>query len=198
MKTFRRQRNGCRCLGLISCAFLLLLGIIPVRLAIASYQTPHPQAILTLGGGREREEFTAQFAKFYPSLEIWVSSGLPPDQARPIFRAAGIPESRVHLDNRAVDTVTNFTTLVADFKRRHFQHLFLITSSFHMPRSQAIATIVFGSQGITLTPVSIPSDKPVESEFHILRDVGRALLWLVTGRTGASLNPNLYANRSLP
>lgn len=195
MKTFRRKRNGYRFLIWLSCAFLLLLSIIPVRLAIASYQAPEPQAIFTLGGGRDREEFTAQFAKYYPSLEIWVSSGIPSDLARPIFRAAGVPDSRVHLDSRAVDTVTNFTSLVADFKHRHFQHIFLITSDFHMPRAEAIATIVLGSQGITFTPVSIPSDKPIESEFHILRDIVRALLWLVTGRTGASLNPNLYAIR---
>lgn len=196
MKPFRRKRWKFRFFALVSCAFLLvLLGIIPVRLAIASYQAPEPQAILTLGGGGEREEFTAQFAKYYPSLEIWVSSGLPAQLARPIFRTAAIPDSRVHLDNRAVDTVTNFTSLVADFKRHHFQHLFLITSDFHMPRAQAIATIVLGSQGITFTPVTIPSEKPVESQFHILRDIVRAILWLVTGRTGASLHPNSYATR---
>lgn len=181
---------------LLSCALLLLLSIIPVRLAIASYQAPNPQAILTLGGSPDREEFTAQFAKYYSSLDIWVSSGVPSEKARAIFRASGIPDSRVHLDYRAVDTVTNFTTLVADFKRLHIQHVYLITSDFHLPRSQAIATIVFGSQGITFTPVSIPSQASVESQFHILRDVGRSLLWLVTGRTGASLNPKFYATKT--
>ncbi|AFZ21351.1 YdcF family protein [Allocoleopsis franciscana] len=190
MKPFRPKRWKSRFFSLVSCAFLLLLSIIPVRLAIASYQAPHPQAILTLGGGRDREEFTAQFAQYYPSLEICVSSGLPPNLARPIFRAADIPDSRVHLDYRAVDTVTNFTSLVANFKHQGIQHLFLITSDFHMPRAKAIATIVLGSQGIAFTPVSIPSDKPLESEFHVLRDVGRALLWLVTGRTGAALRTN--------
>ena len=188
MITFRRKRNGYRFFAWISCAaILLLLSIIPVRLAIASYQTPHPQAILTLGGGSEREIFTAQFALSHPSLEIWVSSGILHEEARAIFRAYGIPDSRVHLDSRAVDTVTNFTSLVTDFQRYHVQHVYLITSEFHMPRAKAIATIVFGSQGITFTPVTIPSDKPVETEFHILRDVVRAFLWLVTGRTGASL-----------
>lgn len=196
MKIFRRQRHGFQLLLLVIFTFCLLLSIIPVRLVIASYQAPEPQAIFTLGGGSERELFTAKFALSHPNLEIWVSSGLPPDEARAIFRAYGIPDSRVHLDRRAVDTVTNFTTLVADFKRLHFQHLFLITSAFHMPRAKAIATIVFGSQGITVTPVPIPSNKPMESELHVLRDVGRAIVWLVTGRTGASLNPNLYATRS--
>jgi uncharacterized SAM-binding protein YcdF (DUF218 family) len=167
-----------------------VLSRIPVQLAIAYYQSPLPQAILTLGGPPDREEFTAQFAKRYPSLEIWVSSGIPPQQAQEIFRGAGIPDTRVHLDRRALDTVTNFTTLVDDFKKLQIQHLYLITSDFHMRRAKAIATFVLGSQGIAFTPVTIPSDKPLESEFHILRDVCRALLWLVTGRTGASLRTN--------
>lgn len=34
-------------------------------------------------------------------------------------------------------------------------------------------------------------DQPPESWRPILRDSGRALVWIFTGRTGASLNPNL-------
>jgi len=166
-----------------------------VRLAIANLQAPQPQAILTLGSWLDREVFTAQFALEHPNLEIWVSTGTPPESANPIFRAFGIPENRVHLDRRAVDTVTNFTTLVADFKSRQIQHLYMITSAYHMPRAKAIATLILGSQGITFTPVSLPSGEPPESRLRIIRDIGRSLLWIVTGRTGANLNPNLQASR---
>ena len=180
-------------MGLVSCAFLLLpLSIIPVRLAIASYQVPHPEAILTLGGGIDREKFTAQFAQAHPSLEIWVSSGTEPKEALAIFQAAGIPDTRVNLDRRAVDTVTNFTTLVADFKNRGIKHLYLITSDFHMPRAKAIAFFVLGSQGITFTPVTVPSKEPDESNLHILRDIGRSVVWILTDRTGASLRTYDY------
>jgi uncharacterized SAM-binding protein YcdF (DUF218 family) len=177
-------------LALVSFLVILLL-LIPVRLAIAQFQTPHPQAILTLGGGINREQFTAEFAQAYPSLEIWVSSGSSPNEAREIFRAAGIPDRRVHLDYLAIDTVTNFTSVVQDFKNRNIQHLYLITSDFHMPRAKAIATIVLGSQGITFTPLSIPSNKPTESLVEILRDSCRAIVWVFTGRTGASLSPRV-------
>jgi len=171
---------------------------IPLRLAIASYQNPHPQAILTLGGPPEREEFTAQFAKFHPSLKIWVSSGSPPRIARPIFQAAGIPDERVHLDQRALDTVTNFTSLVKDFKNQNLKHLYILTSDFHMPRAKAIATIILGSHGITFTPVSIPSNEPAESWLHIWRDIGRSIVWMFTGRTGASLKTKIeYAQQYL-
>ncbi len=191
MNILRRKRWRKRFFGWFSCTLIVLLfSFIPARLAIAYYQSPQPQAILTLGGGPEREEFTAQFAQAHPSLEIWVSSGTVPEQARAIFREAGIPAQRVHLDRRAVDTVTNFTSLVTDFNRRRIQHLYLVTSDFHIPRAKAIATVVLGSHGIAFTPVSIPSDKPPESSLHILRDIGRALLWLIAGRTGASFNPN--------
>ncbi len=94
----------------------------------------------------------------------------------------------MHIDRRAVDTVTNFTSLVADFKSRHFQHLYLITADYHMRRAKAIATFVFGSQGIAFTPVSIPTNKPTESWLRTLRDIFRALLWIFTRYTGVSLN----------
>lgn len=179
-------------LGIVG--FLLIsLSIIPIQLALAFYQAPEPQTILTLGGGDEREKFTAEFAQNYPNLDIWVSTGIPPQQANAIFLAAGIPVNRVHLDYRASDTVTNFTTLVTNFKQRGIKHVYLITSDFHMPRAKAIATLVFGSQGIAFTPISIPSNKPRESMLRILRDSGRSLLWIVSGRTGASLNSHLHS-----
>ena len=190
-KVLRVKNKRIRLLSLASAACLIvLLSAIPVRLLIAHIQAPQAQAILTLGSWSDREYFTAQFATAHPDLEIWVSTGTPPENARAIFRAFNIPDSRVHLDRRAVDTVTNFTTLVADFKQRRIQHLYLITSDYHMMRAKAIATIVLGSQGIAFTPVSIPSNQPAESKLRILRDSGRALLWIIIGRTGASFNPN--------
>lgn len=168
-----------------------LLSIIPMRIAIASLRSPHPQAILTLGGGPEREQFTAQFAQRHPQLDIWVSSGIRAEAAREIFDNANIPQNRVHLDYRAVDTVTNFTTLVEDLQAQGIHHVYLITSAFHMPRARAIGTIVLGSHGIRFTPVSIPTDRPRESMIRIVRDSGRSLLWVVSGRTGASFNPRI-------
>ena len=187
---YKRKKH--RFLYLAITAFILvLLSVIPMRLAIATTLAPSPQAILILGAGSDREEFTAQFAKMYPSLEIWISSGTTPDNAYKIFQAVGIPKTRLHLDNRAVDTVTNFTSLVGDFNKRNFHHLFLITSNFHMPRAKAIAIFVLGSQGIAFTPVSVPSDKPPETQIRILRDSARAMLWVFTGYTGASFKHEL-------
>lgn len=168
--------------------FVILSSLIPLRLAIARYQQPIPQAILTLGGGTDREEFTAQLARSHPTLPIWVSTGSPPQMTREIFKQAGILDREFYLDRRATDTVTNFTTLVADFKTRNFQHIYLITSDFHMLRAKAIAFVVLGSQGITITPLSVPSKQSSEPKIKIVRDVARAFLWIFTKRTGSSLN----------
>lgn len=192
MKTFLYKGKIKIFICLIICGILIFpLITIPIRLAIASYKAPEPQAILTLGGGSAREKFVASFAKSHPSLDIWVSTGVPPKQAKKIFSAAGINLERVHLDYRAVDTVTNFTSLVEDFKSYKIHHLYLITSEFHMRRAKAIATCVLGSQGITFTPVPIASIKPEESILHMIRDTARSLIWVYTGYTGASLNPDL-------
>ena len=168
----------------------MIEAAIPTRLTLAGLQAPQPQAILTLGGDHNREAFTAQFAQAHPDMPIWVSSGIPIAQAQSLFRAAKVPEHRLHLDRRATDTVTNFTTLVNDLDAAGIRHLYLITSDYHMARARAIATLVLGSRSITFTPVSIPTPNAMpESPLRILRDTGRSILWLTTGRTGASFDP---------
>lgn len=174
--------------------FFLLVGlgcgsVIPVRRAIADYQAPEPQAILVLEGRTERIRFAAQFARTHPDLPIWVS-GNPPGKHlnQVIFQQAGISAARVHYDFCAIDTVTNFTCTVPNFGVRRIQHIYVITSDYHMTRSLAIAYIVLGSRGIVATPMIVPSiDYPVESPLRTVRDCVRSLVWLVTGRTGASL-----------
>ncbi len=188
MKPNRRYK-GYNFYCLVICGLIIVLvSFIPARLAIAHFRAPYPQAIFTLGGDLHREIFTAQFAQMHPNLEIWVSSGAAIPKANWVFNAAKIPPAKVHLDRRAVDTLTNFTSLVGDFKKRNFQHVYLITADFHMRRAKAIATFVLGSQGIAFTPVSIPIKKPIESWWHVLRDVCRAWLWIFTRQTGATLN----------
>lgn len=183
----KRKKTYFWCLA-TSVLVLALVGFLPVSIASAHFFAPQPQAIFTLGGDLSREIFTARFAQLHPNLEIWVSSGSPDDSIGWAFGIARISPSRLHIDRRAVDTVTNFTSLVADFKSRHFQHLYLITADYHMRRAKAIATFVFGSQGIAFTPVSIPTDKPTEYWLRTVRDIFRVLLWIFTRHAGASLN----------
>ncbi len=180
---------------LILIGFLSLLSVIPIKLAIARMLAPTPQAIFVLGGSSDRMEFAVQFWQSHPHLDIWVSDDLLELEAdRQIFLRFGVPRDRLHLDGRATDTVTNFTTLAADFVSHKLQNLYLITSDFHMRRSRAIAAIVLGSRGVVVTPVAVPSESiPPESLVRVLRDCGRSVLWIITGRSGASLNPHLQS-----
>lgn len=172
---------------------LVLASIVPVRIAIALHQAPLPQAIFVLGSDPARMEFAARFWQSHSNLDIWVSDYASYEQPnRRIFQKFGVPNEQFRFDGRATDTVTNFTTLVGDFVNQKLQHIYLITSDYHMRRSRAIATIVLGSRGIAVTPVAVPStsQKP-ESWVRVLRDCGRSVLWIITGRSGASFNPML-------
>ena len=146
-----------------------------------------PQAVLVLGGHEERERYAAKLASHYPQLPIWVSSGSPQDYAKKIFLKEGISRDRLHLDYRARDTVTNFTTLVDELKAQGIKSVYLITSENHMTRAKIIGEIVFGSRGIVFQPISVPSSNPPEPLEKCLRDGARSILWLVTSHTGVVL-----------
>jgi uncharacterized SAM-binding protein YcdF (DUF218 family) len=182
VKQFYLFRKKYYFLALIS-FFLSLILIIPVKIAIALQQEPYPQGMLVLGGDPTREVASAELAKWYPKLDVWISSGSNPQETKKIFQDAGISPKKVHIDQRAVDTVTNFTTLVTDFQEAKIHHLYLITSDFHMFRAKAIAYLILGSQDIAFTPISIPSNHSPESPNRILRDIIRSLLWVFTGST---------------
>ncbi|MBD2343492.1 YdcF family protein [Anabaena subtropica] len=172
---------------------LIFTSIIPVRIAIAFQQAPVPQAIFVLGGAAERMRFAAQFWQYRQNLDIWVSDfAWNLDANRQIFLQYGVPEAKLHLDGRATDTVTNFTTLAGDFADQRLQHIYLITSDYHIRRAQAIATIVLGGQGTVVTPVAVASqNQPSESWVRVLRDGGRSFLWIATGRSAARFNSRL-------
>jgi uncharacterized SAM-binding protein YcdF (DUF218 family) len=151
-------------------------------------QLVQPQAVLVLGGSTkklEREKFTADFARKHPDLPIWISGGSPPRYTQKVFAKAGVDPKRLHMDYEAVDTVTNFTTLVDDLQARGIKSVYLITSDFHMRRAAIVGDIVLGSRGIKFKTVSVPSETPSEPIEKSLRDGARAIVWLATGYTGA-------------
>ncbi|MDX1977506.1 MAG: YdcF family protein [Pseudanabaenaceae cyanobacterium bins.68] len=160
---------------LVGCSFLAfnLLGQLYA-------QRPHA-AILVLGGSPIRETFAASYALDKPNLSIWVSSGSPREYAEHIFTQAGIGRDRLHLDYRAVDTLTNFTSLVDEFQTRKINQIYLITEKFHMPRAKLVGNLILGSRGIKLKPIAVASPLPPERTQKVIRDLLRAILWLLTG-----------------
>jgi uncharacterized SAM-binding protein YcdF (DUF218 family) len=186
-------KSRSRMIAAVTLVAILLGGYIPLRLAIALRQSPQPQAILVLEGNPDRILFSAQFWQSKRSLPVWISGN--PDGLefnRQVFQQAGASANQVHYDFCATDTVTNFTCTVEEFSSADIQHVYLITSDYHMRRSVAIASLVFGSRGIAVTPIAVESEgRPEESLPRMARDCIRSVVWLVTGRTGASLNPRL-------
>jgi uncharacterized SAM-binding protein YcdF (DUF218 family) len=150
-----------------------------------------PEALLVLGGEPKREQFAAKFARQHPDLPIWVSGGSPKEYADWVFEQAGIDRQRVHLDYQAVDTLTNFTTLIERLKANHIHSVYLITSDDHMLRANLVGEIILGSQGIEIKPVAFPSGRKPEDPRKAIRDVARSLLWITTGDTGLRWIPEL-------
>ncbi|ELS02169.1 hypothetical protein Xen7305DRAFT_00018810 [Xenococcus sp. PCC 7305] len=166
----------------------IFVAIMSINIAIASLRYPQPQAILCLGGDHQREKLAAKLASQNKDLLIWVSSGSNDQITGQIFHNAGLSSERFFLNNQATDTVTNFTTLVPEFKQHHIKHLYLITSDFHMPRARAIAMIVLGSQGIVVTPMEVRTrgDRQ-EPKVKILRDTARSIFWFFSGYAGPDI-----------
>ena len=52
-----------------------------------------------------------------------------------------------------------------------------------MTRARIIGEIVFGSRGIVLKPLAVPSSLPPEPIEKAVRDGARSILWLATGHT---------------
>ena len=180
----QRRRQGWR-------LWKLLLPISPLLLPIAwiGYREVEntwiqPQAIFVLGGEEEREIFAAKFAHTHPDLPVWISSGAPPGYAHRVFKKAGVSSSKLHLDYQAIDTVTNFTTLVDRFESKGITSVYLVTSDDHIQRARTIGEIVFGSRGIKVKPVTFVSGRPAEPLRKTVRDGCRSLLWLTTGFAG--------------
>jgi uncharacterized SAM-binding protein YcdF (DUF218 family) len=169
----------------------LLVPISPLLLPIAWFGYREientwiePQVIFVLGGEEERELFAAKFAHTHPNLPVWISGGAPQGYAKRVFKKAGVSTENLHLDYHAIDTVTNFTTLVDRFEAKGITSVYLVTSDDHMQRARAIGEIVFGSRGIKVKPVTFNSDRPSEPIQKTVRDSFRSLLWLTTGYAG--------------
>ncbi|MFN5513972.1 MAG: YdcF family protein [Cyanobacteriota bacterium] len=178
---------------------LFLLGLslwIPLRLALTRASGVPPQGILVLGGDRSRMYWAADLAQKYADLPVWISDGAVNQKAiLNIFYKHGINSEQITYSICASDTVTDFTCTEASIASRRIAHIYLVTSDFHMARALAIAYWVLGSRGIWATPVEVPCwCAKEESGLRILRDQLRAILWLTTGRTGASLNPRLRSS----
>lgn len=167
-------------------------------------------AILVLGGEREREEFAARLASKRRwrggTLPLFISSGSyryaadfdPTDLANPhLHRMSGVDfarlRSRLVMDRRAVDTVTNFTTMVEMLAQTGHRRLLIVTSNSHLRRSRACAAVVLGSHDIEFSFRACDADvAPAHGAepwgtARTVRDVARCLMWVCYGLSGETI-----------
>ena len=183
----RRRRSGRRRPGR---PWLGLLAVLAVSGGLAwlsrglwQQSLPPPQLILVLGGDLDRERVAGSLAR-RDGLPVLVSGGSNPEYATWQFGQQGLDAARVHLDYRATDTLTNFTSVVDELRRARVRHVLLVTSSDHMNRALLVGRMVAGSRGITLTPVAVPCGTRClpEGRRKVWGDGLRAALWVLTGR----------------
>jgi len=90
----------------------------------------------------------------------------------------------IRKDYRAIDTLTNFTSLIDELYQENVSHILLVTSDYHIERARAIGHIIAGSRGIKITSLSIPcSSKCIEESNNKKNiDVLRSIAWILTGK----------------
>jgi len=154
-------------------------------------------ANLVLGGEPPRESFAVSLLKSRPRL-TFVSSGS--------FRLNDTLFDDVRdwvvVDKRAVDTLTNYSTLVDEFKLRNIRYVQVITSSYHLRRARLLGQIVLGSRGISSSYLAsdLYSTQPSasqESTLKCTRDVLRALVWVAFEVDGRFLSSTLQMLKSV-
>jgi len=187
------------CLVLLM-TFPSIFGLIYTRIRLNSGSA----AILVLGGGvgsRERhglnllvdmEQGTGDFplpdwAQKKP-LSVWISRGIPKPQLVELAKAKYIDWAKIHLDNSAVDTVTNFSSMAPQMYEAGVSRAYVVTNDFHMDRAMVIANVILGAYGIEAVPVELvePDISVTEIFAKCVRDYARSVMWFYAGITGSS------------
>jgi uncharacterized SAM-binding protein YcdF (DUF218 family) len=181
----RYHRHGWRLLRFLLPISPLLLPVAWIGYREVENTWLQPQVVFILGGEEEREIFGAKFAHTHPNLPVWISGGAPQGYAKRVFKKAGVATDNLHLDYQAIDTVTNFTTLVDRFESQGIKSVYLVTSDDHIQRARVIGELVFGSRGIKVKPVTFTSGRPPEPIQKTVRDGIRSILWVTTGYSGS-------------
>jgi len=177
----------------------LAVGMMRMWMSVKYAESNPPVAILVLGGDAQRERYAVERLNAHPLITFISSGSLVITD--PVFEGR---RDMVQLDRRAVDTLTNFSTMSDVFIKRRFRHVLVITSSYHIPRAKAIGRIVLGCSGISSTYEASDSNvtdvdastrylQSSESYVRTSRDVLRALFWAayrVDGRMMSSMFQN--------
>lgn len=152
-------------------------------------------AILHLGGNINRLQETIRLAKLHPMSTIIISSEGSIQEVVNRLKSAGIGKERVILNPLAYDTPGNFTTTVKDVRSIGATKVKVVTDSFHMKRSMALAYSCYFGTGIQVVACPVQGSPNYEEPFGwTIGGVMAVLLWRLTGIV--YVEPKLKRDRS--
>ena len=157
---------------------------------------PHPQAIVTLGGGVSPEGVASPeaAARTRCAVALWHSLPVKPllilsggvfgpgvqrqgespvseaGSMAAIARGMGVAEDMVLCEELSLDTLGNFYFTARDIFSLHpVQHVTVVTSGYHCPRSALIARNLWEPLGITATMRPCPWRRSLQGRWLELR-----------------------------
>ena len=163
-----------------------------------------PSVVLILGGSRARELAAVRAAvTTIPSARIVVlsSGALALNDLEQAISDAGGRKLPCVADRTALDTVTNFTSLAAPLAAAGAKCVAVATDAAHSTRAIPVGRIILGWYGIRTWPlivqsVEVPVADPSETRLRTVRDVLRALLWVLIGFDGSTLAARVHPSRA--
>lgn len=155
--------------------------------------------LIVLGGDRDREIAAAQkVAKLQRCRLLILSSGAASeDDMQQAVRASGRHDVLVVVDRRAIDTVSNCTSLAPDLAGAGSVAVALSTARAHCRRAAAVGSLVFGAFGIRVRTMPVDTGERLhETLFRCIRDVLRAACWVTTGLDLSSVAALVHSQRA--
>ena len=142
-----------------------------------------PKLVFVLGGDIDREIAGMEIAKQL-KLPLLISGGSNPEYANWLIENKGMSSYLITKDYRAIDTFTNFTSVIDELKEENVSHILIVTSDYHVNRAKSIGQIIAGSRGIKITSLSIPCSSECIKESNNKKniDILRSITWVATGR----------------
>jgi uncharacterized SAM-binding protein YcdF (DUF218 family) len=161
---------------------LLLVWLGAIGLGLVSGSRAPLDGVLVLGGSIRREIHAAALAKQFPALPILISQGAADPCVKSVFDRAAVPGDRVWVERCANSTFGNFYYSLPILQQWQVQHVKLVTSPSHLPRSLWMARIILGSHRIwvdldAVTELGIPGNQ--ESGLKTSLDLFRSLGWAI-------------------
>mmetsp|Transcript_2176 Transcript_2176/g.2500 ORF Transcript_2176/g.2500 Transcript_2176/m.2500 type:complete len:186 (-) Transcript_2176:770-1327(-) len=134
-----------------------------------------------LGGSKRREVAALKTClKKFPGVPIWISGPELTEDCLQVCEEEGVNPELLRIDYRAVDTLSNFTTMAPEMYKGGFKKVAIITSRYHMKRARTIASIIMPEFKVRYVPIAImyKADSEKENLVKVWRDQIRSYLWV--------------------